>query len=73
MKVAKDRLDLGPDYTLSPLTVGDRWLTWPEHGTPPTIPSTLQISSLTTPPPSEIPLLMRIPTLNGKKYNSNEH
>ena len=66
MKVTKDRLDLGPDYTLSPLTVGDRWLTWPEHGTPPTVDdSTLQIS-LTTPAPSEIPLLMRIPTLNGK-------
>ena len=67
MKVTRARLDLGADYTLSPLTVGDRWLTWPEKGTPPTIPSTLQISSLTTPPPSHTTSLMRIPTLNGKR------
>ena len=66
MKLTKARLDLGPDYTSSPLTVGDRWLTWPDQGTPPTLdPSTLQIASITTESSLESPAILKIPTLKG--------
>ena len=66
MKLTKAKLSLGPDYTSSPLTIGDRWLTWPEQGTPPTIPSTLLTSTETTQSPYEYPTIMKIPTLKGK-------
>ena len=67
MKLTKEKLNLGPDYTSSPLTVGDRWITWPEQGTPPTIPSNLISSSVTTQAPKRNPTIMRIPTLKGMK------
>ena len=67
MKLTKEKLSLGPDYTSSPLTVGDRWITWPEQGTPPTIPSNLISSSVTTQAPKRNPTIMRIPTLKGMK------
>ena len=65
MKLTTARVDQGPDYTSSPLTIGDRWITWPEHGTPPTIPSTITISSLTTQSPRKTATNIKIPTLNG--------
>ena len=69
MKLTKARLDLGPDYTSSPLTVGDRWLTWPDQGTPPTLdPSTLQIASITTESSLESPAILKIPTLKGTSF-----
>ena len=67
MKLTKEKLSLGPDFTSSPLTVGDRWLTWPEQGTPPTIPSNLLSSSVTTHAPRKNPTIMRIPTLKGMR------
>ena len=72
MKLTKARLDLGPDYTSSPLTVGDRWLTWPDQGTPPTLdPSTLQIASITTESSLESPAILKIPTLKGNTFLCN--
>ena len=56
---------LGTDYTSSPLTIGDRWLTWPKRGTPPTIPSTIFTSSTTTHSPYNDQPIVAIASLNG--------
>ena len=66
MKITKEIVELGPDYTSSPLTIGDRWLTWPEEGTPPTVPSTLQIYQ-TTQSPNRLASIMKTPPMNGKE------
>lgn len=65
MQITNEIVELGPDYTSSPLTIGDRWLTWPEDGTPPTVPSTLQIYQ-TTQAPGRIMNIMKTPPMNGK-------
>ena len=65
MKITNEIVELGPDYTSSPLTIGDRWLTWPEEGTPPTVPSTLQIYQ-TTEAPNRMTNIVKTPSMNGK-------
>ena len=66
MKITNEIVELGPDYTSSPLTIGDRWLTWPEEGTPPTVPSTLKLYQ-TTQSPNRLASIMKTPPMNGKK------
>ena len=65
IKSTTAKVNLGKDYTSSPLTIGDRWLTWPKRGTPPTIPSTIFTSSTTTQSPYNHRPILSIPSLNG--------